>query len=65
MEKARKKLRFCLLLVVLAAVLAGVWYYQVVSEEGKVSEGTLVMHSVTRKGYGIPSGKKETERNWV
>lgn len=43
MEEARKKLKLCLLCVVLLAVIVGVIYYAgVVGKETKVSDGTLV-----------------------
>lgn len=43
MEKARRKLRVCLICVVLLAVVVGVIYYAgVVGKETEVSDGTLV-----------------------
>lgn len=49
MEKARRKLRICLIFVVIAATAAGLYYYYFAGEDVKISEGTLVMHSVTRE----------------
>lgn len=43
MEKARKKIRVCLLCVVaLAVILGAVWYFQEMKKNTSVTEGTLV-----------------------
>lgn len=43
MEKARKKIRACLICVAALAVLFGaVWYFQEMKENTSVTEGTLV-----------------------
>ncbi|MEE1315173.1 MAG: hypothetical protein UHS49_05355 [Faecalimonas sp.] len=43
MEKAKKRIRFCLLFVVLAAVVVGIlYYYGQLMEQSSVNEGTLV-----------------------
>lgn len=43
MEKARRRINFCLFLVVMTAVIMGVFYYYGQSqEEIDVSEGTLI-----------------------
>ena len=43
MEKARKKIRVCLLCVVaLAVILGAVWYFQEMKKSTSVTEGTLV-----------------------
>ena len=44
MEEARKKLRICLIFVVMLAVLIGcIYYFGEKNKEKDVSEGTLVM----------------------
>lgn len=43
MEKGRRKIRFCLFLVVFLAVLVGLlYYYGQLQEQATVSEGTLI-----------------------
>lgn len=43
MEEARKKIRLCLLIVVLVAVCVGViYYFQEVKEKHETSDGVLV-----------------------
>lgn len=43
MEEARKKLRVCLICIVLLAIVVGLIYYAgVVGKETEVSDGTLV-----------------------
>lgn len=57
MEKARRKLRICLIFVVVVAAAAGLYYYYYAGEDIKISEGTLVMHSVTREeNKPVPEG---------
>lgn len=47
MDEARKKLRICLLCVVIVAVIAGCIYYISKERSGKtISEGTLVMREM-------------------
>lgn len=46
MEKARKRLRICLIAVVLLAVIVGcAYYFGDFGKEQNVTEGTLVRHS--------------------
>ena len=53
MEEAKKKLRLCLILVVVTAVITGMLYYfGDVKNRGKVSEGTLVKQ--TECGFRMP-----------
>lgn len=43
MEEARKKLRFCLVLIVAAAIIVGlIYYFSDVKGSSDMSEGTLV-----------------------
>lgn len=43
MEKARKKVRFCLVFVILAAVVVGIlYYYGQMMEDSSGNEGTLI-----------------------
>lgn len=43
MEKARKKLRFCLCFVVLLAIVVGIlYYYGQMQEQATITEGTLI-----------------------
>ncbi len=43
MEKARKRVRFCLVFVVLAAVVVGIlYYYGQMIEDSTGNEGTLI-----------------------
>lgn len=43
MEKAKRRVRICLLFVVIVAVIMGIlYYYHVINEEGVKAEGTLV-----------------------
>lgn len=47
MNKARKKIRVCLICVVSAAVLMGfIYYFLSAGDAGNVSEGTLVYQDV-------------------
>ncbi len=44
MEEARRKLRICLLFVVMAAVIVGcIYYFEELEKQTHISEGTLVM----------------------
>ena len=46
MEKAKKRVRICLLCVVMIAVIMGIlYYYHGLNEEGIQAEGTLVSAS--------------------
>ena len=43
MEKARKGIRFCLCVVVLAAIVVGLlYYYGQMQEQATITEGTLI-----------------------
>lgn len=43
MEKARKRIRFCLCFVVLTAIVIGLlYYYGQLSEQSSMNEGTLI-----------------------
>lgn len=43
MDKARKRIRICLLCIVLSAVVIGLFYYYYdMQEQGAVNEGTLI-----------------------
>lgn len=43
MEKARKRLRVCLICIVLAAIVVGMfYYYSDVKGNNRISEGTLI-----------------------
>ena len=51
MEKAKKRVRICLLCVVMIAVIMGIlYYYHGLNEEGIQAEGTLVSASYNRWG---------------
>jgi|GEM_PF-539409 len=56
MDNARKKLRVCLICVVMAAVVVGlIYYFNDVREKGRINEGTLVEHSASDRqcsGFG-------------
>lgn len=57
MDAARRKLRICLILVVLAAVVVGVIYYFTdVYGHDQVSEGTLVRKTQERMIESRPEG---------
>lgn len=44
MEEARRKIRICLLFVVMAAVVIGcIYYFGEIEKQNHISEGTLVM----------------------
>lgn len=44
MEKAKRRVRVCLLCVVIIAIVMGIlYYYHGMNEEGMQAEGTLVM----------------------
>lgn len=46
MDDARKKLRVCLICVVMAAVVVGlIYYFNDMRSHGKINEGTLVENS--------------------
>ncbi len=46
MDNARKKLRVCLICVVMAAVVIGlIYYFNDMRSHGKINEGTLVRNS--------------------
>lgn len=48
MEKSRKKLRVCLICVVLLAVVVGMFYYYYETQGQKqANEGTLITKSIT------------------
>ena len=50
MERAKKRVRICLLCVVMIAVIMGIlYYYHGLNEEGIQAEGTLV--SASYKGW--------------
>jgi hypothetical protein len=50
MEKAKKRVRICLLCVVMLAVIMGIlYYYHELNEEGARAEGTLV--SASHEGW--------------
>lgn len=43
MEKAKKRVRICLLCVVMIAIVMGIlYYYHEIGEQGMKAEGTLV-----------------------
>jgi len=43
MEKARKKIRFCMFFVIFTAVIVGfLYYYGQIQSETDISEGTLI-----------------------
>lgn len=47
MDNARRKLKVCLICVVMAAVVVGlIYYFNDTQDRGKINEGTLVEHSV-------------------
>lgn len=51
MEKGRKKLRACLIFVVLMAVIVGcIYYFGEKSKTKDISEGTLVMREIAGRG---------------
>lgn len=51
MEEARKKLRICLIFVVLLAIIVGfVYYFSDIGKNDSVSEGTLVMTQTEFRG---------------
>ncbi len=53
MEEARRKLRICLAVVVMAAVIAGcIYYFGEIQGSGHVDEGTLVWNQAERDVYG-------------
>ncbi len=46
MDNARRKLRVCLICVVMAAVVIGlIYYFNDMRDHGKINEGTLVEHN--------------------
>lgn len=50
MEEARRKLRICLLFIVMAAIIVGCIYYFGEAEKQKhINEGTLVMAQTGRQ----------------
>ena len=50
MEQARKRIRVCLICVVMAAVIVGfIYYFNDVREQSDMSEGTLVHQMVMPK----------------
>ena len=59
MENARRKLRVCLICVVMAAVGIGlIYYFNDMRDHGKLNEGTLVknvMHLNEENWHGIGS----------
>lgn len=63
MEKARKKLRICLIFVVSLAVLTGcIYYFNEAKSKEKISEGTLVMNDgagTVQSLAGIDCGREE------
>lgn len=51
MDEARKKLRVCLIFVVLLAVIIGcMYYFGEKSKKDNISEGTLVMAQMEYRG---------------
>ena len=51
MDDARKKLRVCLICVVMAAVIVGfAYYFNDVRTRRTMDEGTLVRHYITLRG---------------
>ncbi|MCI8666871.1 MAG: hypothetical protein HFG82_09410 [Dorea sp.] len=51
MDNARRKLRVCLICVVMAAVVIGlIYYFNDMRSQGKINEGTLVENCVLKKG---------------
>ncbi len=56
MEEARRKLRICLIFVVALAILVGcVYYFGSGKNNESISEGTLVMSEIQKRGeeYGV------------
>ena len=50
MEKAKRRVRMCLLCVVIVAVVMGIlYYYHEMNEDGVQAEGTLVMADCGRR----------------
>lgn len=50
MEKAKRRVRICLLCVVIVAVVMGIlYYYHEMNEDGVQAEGTLVMADCGRR----------------
>lgn len=57
MDGAKRKIRACLLfVVVLAVILGAVWYFQDRKEQAAVSEGTLVYQDIRN---GLPEKSRE------
>lgn len=51
MDEARKKLRVCLICIVVAAVIMGcVYYYKDVRGSAEMMEGTLVLTEIEKRG---------------
>lgn len=58
MDAARRKLRVCLTLVVLVAIIVGlIYYFTDVYGQDKVSEGTLVQMTEERMLESRPEGE--------
>lgn len=52
MEQARKRIRVCLICVVMAAVIVGfIYYFNDVREESDMSEGTLVQERISPEAF--------------
>ncbi|MEZ3486617.1 MAG: hypothetical protein K1W22_08510 [Lachnospiraceae bacterium] len=52
MERARRRIRVCLICVVMAAVIVGfIYYFNDVRDHGDMSEGTLVQREVSPGAY--------------
>ncbi len=57
MEEARRKLRICLIFVVLAAVLVGcIYYFGDKKNTNHMNEGTLVMTQMQKGNEGMAYG---------
>ncbi len=53
LEEARRKLRICLVIVVMVAIIVGcVYYFGEVKNGSHVNEGTLVRRTVAEDVYG-------------
>lgn len=51
MEEARKRLRMCLIFVVVLAVIVGcIYYFSDIGKNENISEGTLVMVQMDSRG---------------
>lgn len=64
MDNARRKIRICLVCVVMIAVIVGlIYYFNDVKSNTDMNEGTLVRHYITLDRYhamqntGMPEGR--------